>query len=233
MSIFVDSVRKEFSGQVALDDVKLNIPSGQVVGLLGPNGAGKSTLMKLICGYLPADQGKISVCTFDVDTEPLKTKARIGYLPEHNPLPDEMYIREYLQYVAGLYEVENVKERTDEVVKLVGLTPEVHKKISQLSKGFRQRVGLAASIIHRPEVLILDEPTSGLDPNQLVEIRSLIKSIGRERTVMLSTHIMQEVEAMCNRVVLVKKGRIVADDSISAFTSREGGIEEAFKALTS
>lgn len=233
MSIFVDSVRKEFSGQVALDDINLNVPSGQVVGLLGPNGAGKSTLMKLICGYLPADNGKISVCTYDVDSEPLETKARIGYLPEHNPLPDEMYIREYLQYVAGLYSLPNVKARTEEVIKLVGLTPEVHKKISQLSKGYRQRVGLAAAIIHKPEVLILDEPTSGLDPNQLVEIRSLIKSIGEERTVMLSTHIMQEVEAMCGRVVLVKKGCIVADDSISAFTSREGGLEEAFKALTS
>lgn len=233
MSIQVDSVRKEFSGQVALDDINLNVPSGQVVGLLGPNGAGKSTLMKLICGYLPANAGSIKVCTYDVDTEPLQTKARIGYLPEHNPLPDEMYIREYLRYVGGLYNLPNPSARAEEVIKLVGLTPEVNKKISQLSKGYRQRVGLAAAIIHKPEVLILDEPTSGLDPNQLVEIRALIKSIGSSRTVMLSTHIMQEVEAMCGRVVLVKKGRIVADDSISSFTSRPDGLEGAFKALTS
>ena len=233
MSIQVDSVRKEFSGQVALDDINLNVPSGQVVGLLGPNGAGKSTLMKLICGYLPANAGSIKVCTYDVDTDPLQTKARIGYLPEHNPLPDEMYIREYLRYVGGLYNLPNPSARAEEVIKLVGLTPEVHKKISQLSKGYRQRVGLAAAIIHKPEVLILDEPTSGLDPNQLVEIRALIKSIGSSRTVMLSTHIMQEVEAMCGRVVLVKKGRIVADDSISSFTSRPDGLEGSFKALTS
>lgn len=233
MSIAARQVVKEFSGQVALNNVSLDIPSGQVLGLLGPNGAGKSTFMRLVCGYLPPNSGSLSVCGFDVDEDPLETKARIGYLPESNPLPEEMYIREYLRFVAGIYKLDNVTERVEEVIVQVGLTPEVHKKIGQLSKGFRQRVGLAAAIIHKPEVLILDEPTSGLDPNQLVEIRSLIRSIGEERTVMLSTHIMQEVEAMCDRVVMIKKGEIVADEDISKFVKDKGGLEEAFKKLTS
>lgn len=233
MSIAARHVVKEFSGQVALNNVSLEIPSGQVLGLLGPNGAGKSTFMRLVCGYLPPNSGSLSVCGFDVDEDPLETKARIGYLPESNPLPEEMYIREYLRFVAGIYKLDNVTERVEEVIVQVGLTPEVHKKIGQLSKGFRQRVGLAAAIIHKPEVLILDEPTSGLDPNQLVEIRSLIRSIGEERTVMLSTHIMQEVEAMCDRVVMIKKGEIVADEDISKFVKDKGGLEEAFKKLTS
>ena len=233
MSIAARHVVKEFSGQVALNNVSLEIPSGQVLGLLGPNGAGKSTFMRLVCGYLPPNSGSLSVCGFDVDEDPLETKARIGYLPESNPLPEEMYIREYLRFVAGIYKLDNVTERVEEVIVQVGLTPEVHKKICQLSKGFRQRVGLAAAIIHKPEVLILDEPTSGLDPNQLVEIRSLIRSIGEERTVMLSTHIMQEVEAMCDRVVMIKKGEIVADEDISKFVKDKGGLEEAFKKLTS
>ena len=233
MSIAALHVVKEFSGQVALNNVSLEIPSGQVLGLLGPNGAGKSTFMRLVCGYLPPNSGSLSVCGFDVDEDPLETKARIGYLPESNPLPEEMYIREYLRFVAGIYKLDNVTERVEEVIVQVGLTPEVHKKIGQLSKGFRQRVGLAAAIIHKPEVLILDEPTSGLDPNQLVEIRSLIRSIGEERTVMLSTHIMLEVEAMCDRVVMIKKGEIVADEDISKFVKDKGGLEEAFKKLTS
>ena len=203
MSITIDHVTKVFEKQAALSDISLDIPSGQVLGLLGPNGAGKSTLMRLICGYLPPNSGGIKVCGFNVDLQPLETKARIGYLPESNPLPEEMYIREYLKFVAGIYNLKNVDSVVEEVIKKVVLGPEVHKKIGQLSKGYRQRVGLAAAIIHKPDVLILDEPTSGLDPNQLVEIRSFIKSIGRERTVMLSTHIMQEVEAMCDRVVTV------------------------------
>ena len=233
MSIAARHVVKEFSGQLALNNVSLEIPSGQVLGLLGPNGAGKSTFMRLVCGYLPPNSGSLSVCGFDVDEDSLETKARIGYLPESNPLPEEMYIREYLRFVAGIYKLDNVTERVEEVIVQVGLTPEVHKKIGQLSKGFRQRVGLAAAIIHKPAVLILDEPTSGLDPNQLVEIRSLIRSIGEERTVMLSTHIMQEVEAMCDRVVMIKKGEIVADEDISKFVKDKGGLEEAFKKLTS
>ncbi|HIK66918.1 MAG TPA: ATP-binding cassette domain-containing protein [Flavobacteriales bacterium] len=233
MSISVKHATKVFDGQAALNDVSLQIPSGQVLGLLGPNGAGKSTLMRLISGYLPPTSGYIEVCGFDVDKDPIETKKRIGYLPENNPLPEEMYIREYLKFVGGLYNLNQVVDKVREVMDLVGLTPEAHKKIGQLSKGYRQRVGLAASIIHEPEVLILDEPTSGLDPNQLVEIRSLIRNIGKERTVMLSTHIMQEVEAMCDRVVLIRNGEIVADDATSTFTSLEGGLEKAFKELTS
>ena len=233
MSITIDHVTKVFEKQAALSDISLDIPSGQVLGLLGPNGAGKSTLMRLICGYLPPNSGGIKVCGFNVDLQPLETKARIGYLPESNPLPEEMYIREYLKFVAGIYNLKNVDSVVEEVIKKVVLGPEVHKKIAQLSKGYRQRVGLAAAIIHKPDVLILDEPTSGLDPNQLVEIRSFIKSIGRERTVMLSTHIMQEVEAMCDRVVMIKKGKIVADENLEKFVNNKGGLEEAFKKLTS
>ena len=233
MSIHVKHATKVFDGQAALNDVSLKVPSGQVLGLLGPNGAGKSTLMRLISGYLPATSGYVEVCGFDVDSEPLETKKRIGYLPEHNPLPEEMFIREYLSFVGGMYKVNNVAKRVEEVMSLVALEPESSKKISQLSKGYRQRVGLAAAIIHEPEVLILDEPTSGLDPNQLVEVRALIKDIGRERTVLLSTHVMQEVEAMCDRVVLIKNGEIVADEATDVFTSRDGGLEAAFKDLTS
>ena len=233
MSITIDHVTKVFEKQAALSDISLDIPSGQVLGLLGPNGAGKSTLMRLICGYLPPNSGGIKVCGFNVDLQPLETKARIGYLPESNPLPEEMYIREYLKFVAGIYNLKNVDSVVEEVIKKVVLGPEVHKKIGQLSKGYRQRVGLAAAIIHKPDVLILDEPTSGLDPNQLVEIRSFIKSIGRERTVMFSTHIMQEVEAMCDRVVMIKKGKIVADENLEKFVNNKGGLEEAFKKLTS
>ena len=191
MSISVKHATKVFDGQAALNDVSLQIPSGQVLGLLGPNGAGKSTLMRLISGYLPPTSGSIEVCGYDVDTHPIETKKRIGYLPENNPLPEEMYIREYLKFVGGLYKLDNIVEKVKEVMELVGLGPEAHKKIGQLSKGYRQRVGLASSIIHEPQVLILDEPTSGLDPNQLVEIRALIRSIGEDRTVMLSTHVMR------------------------------------------
>ncbi|HIB77257.1 MAG TPA: ATP-binding cassette domain-containing protein [Flavobacteriales bacterium] len=232
MSISVKHATKVFNGQAALNDVSLEVPSGQVLGLLGPNGAGKSTLMRLISGYIPPTSGHLGVSGYDVDTSPLETKKRIGYLPEHNPLPEEMFIREYLQFVGGLYELQNIKAKVDGVMNVVGLMPEANKKIGQLSKGFRQRVGIAAAIIHEPEVLILDEPTSGLDPNQLVEIRSLIKSIGEKRTVMLSTHVMQEVEAMCDRVVMIRKGEIVADESTSVFTNRDGGLEAAFKELT-
>ena len=233
MSINVKHATKVFDGQAALNDVSLKVPSGQVLGLLGPNGAGKSTLMRLISGYLPATSGYVEVCGFDVDSEPLETKKRIGYLPEHNPLPEEMFIREYLSFVGGMYKVNNVAKRVEEVMSLVALELESSKKISQLSKGYRQRVGLAAAIIHEPEVLILDEPTSGLDPNQLVELRALIKNIGHERTVLLSTHVMQEVEAMCDRVVLIKNGEVVADEATDIFTSRDGGLEAAFKDLTS
>jgi ABC-2 type transport system ATP-binding protein len=233
MSINVKHATKIFDGKAAINDVSLKVPSGQVLGLLGPNGAGKSTLMRLISGYLPTTSGYIEVCGFDVDSEPIETKKRIGYLPEHNPLPEEMFIREYLDFVGGMYKVKNITKRVEEIMSLVVLETEAHKKIGHLSKGYRQRVGLAAAIIHEPEVLILDEPTSGLDPNQLIEVRALIKNIGREMTVLLSTHVMQEVEAMCDRVVLIKMGKVIADEPTEIFKNRNGGPEAAFKELTS
>lgn len=232
MSIAVHEVEKRFGEQRALKGVTLRLEKGEVVGLLGPNGAGKSTLMRLVTGYLPPTSGRIEVCGFDVMDEPLETKRRVGYLPEHNPLHEEMYVREYLRFVAGVHGVANRNERVDAVLAEVGLTPEVHKQIGQLSKGYRQRVGLAQALIHDPEVLILDEPTSGLDPNQLVDIRTLIRRLGQDRTVILSTHIMQEVEAMCDRVVLIRLGEIVADASLQSMLKAEGGLEAQFKALT-
>jgi ABC-2 type transport system ATP-binding protein len=232
MSIAVHAVEKRFGDQRALKGVTLRLEKGEVVGLLGPNGAGKSTLMRLVTGYLPPTSGRIEVCGFDVMDEPLETKRRVGYLPEHNPLHEDMYVREYLRFVAGVQGVANRNERVDAVIAEVGLTPEVHKQIGQLSKGYRQRVGLAQALIHDPEVLILDEPTSGLDPNQLVDVRALIRTLGRDRTVILSTHIMQEVEAMCDRVVLIRSGEIVADASLKSMLNAEGGLEAQFKALT-
>ena len=232
MSILVESVEKTFGTQRALKGVSLRCGQGEVVGLLGPNGAGKSTLMRLITGYLPATSGRVEVCGFDVSDAPLETKRRVGYLPERNPVHEEMYVKEYLRFVAGVHGVTNRSERVEEVIAEVGLGPEVHKRIGELSKGYRQRVGLAQALIHNPEVLILDEPTSGLDPNQLVDIRSLIRKLGQDRTVILSTHIMQEVEAMCDRVVLIRLGEIVADAPLQEFVSAEGGLEAQFKALT-
>ena len=232
MSILVESVEKTFGTQRALKGVSLRCERGEVVGLLGPNGAGKSTLMRLITGYLPATSGRVEVCGFDVSDAPLETKRRVGYLPERNPVHEDMYVKEYLRFVAGVHGVTNRAERVEEVIAEVGLGPEVHKRIGELSKGYRQRVGLAQALIHNPEVLILDEPTSGLDPNQLVDIRSLIRKLGQDRTVILSTHIMQEVEAMCDRVVLIRLGEIVADAPLQEFVSAEGGLEAQFKALT-
>ena len=230
MSIVVHEVEKRFGEQRALKGVTLRLEKGEVVGLLGPNGAGKSTLMRLVTGYLPPTSGRIEVYGFDVMDEPLETKRRVGYLPEHNPLHEEMYVREYLRFVAGVHGVANRNVRVDDVLAEVGLTPEVHKQIGQLSKGYRQRVGLAQALIHDPEVLILDEPTSGLDPNQLVDIRALIRRLGQDRTVILSTHIMQEVEAMCDRVIMIKQGRIVEDAPLEDLIAK-GGLEEAFNAL--
>ena len=232
MSILVESVEKTFGTQRALKGVSLRCDRGEVVGLLGPNGAGKSTLMRLITGYLPATSGRVEVCGFDVSDAPLETKRRVGYLPERNPVHEDMYVKEYMRFVAGVHGVANRPERVEEVIAEVGLVPEVHKRIGELSKGYRQRVGLAQALIHNPEVLILDEPTSGLDPNQLVDIRSLIRKLGQDRTVILSTHIMQEVEAMCDRVVLIRLGEIVADAPLQEFVSAEGGLEAQFKALT-
>lgn len=232
MSIVIQNVSKEFGNQRALGGVTLTLNRGEVVGLLGPNGAGKSTLMRIIAGYLPPTSGHVEVCGFDVMDAPLEAKRQVGYLPERNPVYEDMYVREYLQFVAGIHRLKSAKERVSEVILEVGLSPEVHKQIGQLSKGYRQRVGLAQALIHDPEVLILDEPTSGLDPNQLVDIRALIRRLGQERTVILSTHIMQEVEAMCDRVVLIRLGDIVADAPLSKLVASEGGLEAQFKALT-
>lgn len=212
MSIEVKHLFKYYGDQAAVKDVSFTVNSGEIVGFLGPNGAGKSTTMKVITGYIPASSGEVKVCGIPVSVDSLETRKKIGYLPEHNPLYLDMYVKEYLTFVGNIYKVPNVKDRVEEMIKAVGLEVEQFKKIGQLSKGYRQRVGLAQAIIHDPEVLILDEPTSGLDPNQLVEIRELIKKIGKEKTVMLSTHIMQEVEAICDRVIIINKGDIVADD---------------------
>lgn len=231
MSVSVKNVKRMFGQQAALDGVSLDVPSPQVLGLLGPNGAGKSTLMRLIAGYLPPSEGKVEVCGKDVEEHPIDTKKYIGYLPEHNPIHLEMYVREYLDYVAHLYQLPDRKAKVEEVIERVGLPPEAHKLIGQLSKGYRQRVGLAQALIHDPQVLILDEPTSGLDPIQLVDIRNLIKEVGKKRTVILSTHIMQEVEAMCERVVMIHRGQLVADDSVANMSNQPGGLEAAFQSL--
>ena len=212
MSIEVKNLFKYYGEQAAVKDISFNVNNGEIVGFLGPNGAGKSTTMKVITGYISASSGEVKVCGMPVSVDSLDTRQIIGYLPENNPLYLDMYVKEYLAFVANIYKVSNVKDRVSDMVKKVGLEVEQNKKIGALSKGYRQRVGLAQAIIHDPKVLILDEPTSGLDPNQLVEIRELIKTIGKEKTVMLSTHIMQEVEAICDRVVIINKGEIVADD---------------------
>jgi len=212
MSIEVSHLKKQYGAQWALEDVSFSIASGAVVGFLGPNGAGKSTTMKIITGFINATSGSVKVCGWDVQENGLQARRHIGYLPENNPLYSEMYVREYLTFTAGFYGLTNRKQRVNEIIDRVKLTPESDKKIKQLSKGYRQRVGLAQALIHDPEVLILDEPTSGLDPNQLEEIRSLIREIGRHKTVLLSTHIMQEVEAICQRAIIIHKGNIVSDE---------------------
>lgn len=213
MSIEVKEVSKVYGEQKALDQVSFSIGTGEIVGFLGPNGAGKSTMMKIITCYLPQSGGQVTVNGSDVATESMKVREQVGYLPEHNPLYLDMYVREFLTFAAGISGAETL--RVDEMIERTGLTPEKHKKISALSKGYRQRVGLAQALIHDPKVLILDEPTTGLDPNQIVEIRNLIKEIAQDKTIMLSTHIMQEVEAICDRVIIINKGRIVADKPTS------------------
>ncbi|MEX1000534.1 MAG: gliding motility-associated ABC transporter ATP-binding subunit GldA [Crocinitomicaceae bacterium] len=221
MSIAVKNVFKYYGEQAALNDVSFTIHSGEIVGFLGPNGAGKSTMMKIISCFIPASSGEVKVCGLDVEEEAMEVKKKVGYLPENNPLYLDMYVKEYLTFVAGIYKVPHKKERVKEMIALVGLEKEQTKKIGALSKGYRQRVGLAQAIIHDPEVLILDEPTSGLDPNQLVEIRQLIQNIGKTKTVMLSTHIMQEVEAICDRVIIIKDGKIVADKTTTDIQKSE------------
>ena len=212
MSIEVKNVTKIYGEQKALDDVSFSIEPGNIVGFLGPNGAGKSTMMKIITCFLPQTSGSVSVCGYDVIENPIDVKRQVGYLPEHNPLYLDMYVKEYLDFVGGVYKIDNRKARVKEMIDMVGLGIEQNKKIGALSKGYRQRVGLAQAMIHDPKVLILDEPTTGLDPNQLEEIRSLIKNIGRDKTIMLSTHIMQEVEAICDKTIIVNHGKIVANE---------------------
>lgn len=213
MSIEVKNVSKIYGEQKALDNVSFTVEPGQIVGFLGPNGAGKSTMMKIITCFIPQTEGEIKVCGFDVTEQPIDVKKHVGYLPEHNPLYLDMYVKEYLDFTAGVYKIPNKRERIKDMVEMVGLTLEQNKKIGALSKGYRQRVGLAQAMIHNPDVLILDEPTTGLDPNQLEEIRNLIKKIGQEKTIMLSTHIMQEVEAICDKTIIINHGIIVANDS--------------------
>ena len=215
MAIEVKNISKRYGTQKALDDLSFSAGKGSITGFLGPNGAGKSTMMKILTCYLPQSAGSASVCGFDTERESMEVRRRVGYLPEHNPLYTEMYIREFLEFAGGLYKIQHLKKRVDEMIDMTGLGPERHKKIAALSKGYRQRTGLAAALIHNPEVLILDEPTTGLDPNQLVEIRNLIKDLGREKTVLFSTHIMQEVEAVCDRAIIVNRGKMVADELLS------------------
>lgn len=211
MSVVVKNISKRYNNTEVLKSISFELNIGEIVGFLGPNGAGKSTTMKIITGYLQPDFGEIAVCGVDMLKNPIEAKKNIGYLPEHNPLYLDMYVKEYLNFVAGFYKIKSTKTRIDDIIEQTGLTNEFHKKIGQLSKGYRQRVGLAQALIHNPNVLILDEPTTGLDPVQLIEIRNLICNLGKEKTVLLSTHIMQEVKAICNRVLIINKGQIVAD----------------------
>lgn len=227
MSIEVKNITKVYGEQKALDSISFSVNKGEIVGFLGPNGAGKSTLMKILTTYLTADEGEASVNGFDILSQTKQAQQSVGYLPEHNPLYLDLYVREYLEFNADLHKVS--KSKIEEVIQLTGLTPESHKKIGELSKGYRQRVGLATALLHNPEVLILDEPTTGLDPNQLVEIRELIKNIGKDKTVFLSTHIMQEVEAICDRIIIINKGQIVEDASI---TELGKNLEKVFREKT-
>jgi ABC-2 type transport system ATP-binding protein len=211
VSIKVEYISKLYGTQRALDNVSFEVKTGEIVGFLGPNGAGKSTMMKILTCFIPPSAGKASVNGFDVMTQSIDVRKSVGYLPEHNPLYLDMYVKEYLEFIAGLHKINNVQQRIREMIDITGLEVEQHKRIGQLSKGYRQRVGLAQALIHDPQVLILDEPTTGLDPNQLADIRELIKQVGKEKTVMLSTHIMQEVEILCDRVIIINKGKIITD----------------------
>jgi ABC-2 type transport system ATP-binding protein len=222
MSIIVKDITKLYGAQKALDTVSFEIKTGEVVGFLGPNGAGKSTMMKILTCFLPQSSGKASVFGFDVEEQSIDVRRNVGYLPEHNPLYHDMYVKEYLEFICGLHKLKDTSARISRMIDMTGLGLEQKKKIGALSKGYRQRVGLAQALIHEPRVLILDEPTTGLDPNQLVEIRNLIISIGKEKTIMLSTHIMQEVEAVCNRVIIINKGKIVANDQTSKIQKSSG-----------
>lgn len=228
--IEIQNITKIYDVQRALDNVSFTVNKGEIVGLLGPNGAGKSTLMKILTCFIPPTDGEAAICGHSIYDDPLAVRRCIGYLPEHNPLYLDMYVREFLRFTAGIYDIKEADRAVARMIERTGLTPESNKKIGQLSKGYRQRVGLAAAMIHDPEVLILDEPTTGLDPNQLEEIRSVIKEAGKTKVVLLSTHIMQEVEAMCSRAIIINHGRIVSDDSIAHLTSQQ--LTEKFHKLT-
>lgn len=243
MSIVVQNVSKLYGKQWALKNVSFETKKGEIVGFLGPNGAGKSTMMKIITTYIPPTEGDVSVCGFDIWNQSIELRKKIGYLSESNPLYYDMYVREFLEFIAGIHQIKNNKKRVDEVIAMTYLEIEQHKKIGALSRGYKQRVGIAQALIHDPEVLILDEPTTGLDPNQLVEIRELIRKLGKTKTILLSTHIMQEVEAVCDRVIIINQGEIVADAPISELkntvnemikksTKKEYSIEEIFQILT-
>ena len=223
MSIQVTNLTKNYGTQKAVNNISFTIGKGEIVGFLGPNGAGKSTTMKMITGYLAADGGSAAICNEAVDTERLSIKKKIGYLPEANPLYADMFVREYLEFIAGIHQIEAPQNKIEQTIARVGLSLEANKKISQLSKGYKQRVGLAAALIHDPEVLILDEPTAGLDPNQIIEIRELIKTFGKDKTVLFSSHILQEVQAICDRVIIINRGVIVADDSLSNLQKSTNG----------
>lgn len=215
MSIEVVQLIKQYGEQKAVNDISFTINKGEVVGFLGPNGAGKSTTMKIIAGYLTQNAGTVKVCGMDVTKNPIAIKKKIGYLPESNPLYYDMYVKEYLQFIGGVHQIKNLKAQIAKTIELTGLSIEEKKKISQLSKGYKQRVGLAAALIHDPEVLILDEPTSGLDPNQIIEIRNVIKEQGKNKTVLFSSHILQEVQALCDKIIIINKGKIVANDRLN------------------
>ena len=231
MSIEIKDLVKIYGEQKAVDGISFKVGKGEIVGFLGPNGAGKSTTMKIITGYLGQDSGEVSVCGIPVKERPLDTRKKIGYLPEANPLYPDMYVREYLDFIAGVHAVQNKKQKIESVISTVGLTPEGKKKLGQLSKGYKQRVGLAAALLHEPEVLILDEPTSGLDPNQIIEIRDTIRKLGKDRAVLFSSHILQEVEALCDRVIIINKGRLIADSPLDKLRleRRSNSVRVAFK----
>lgn len=234
MGIQVESLSKSYGQQAAVDKISFKVESGTILGFLGPNGAGKSTTMKILAGYLPQSSGSAKICGFDTLSDSLNVRKRIGYLSESNALYHEMYVKEFLSFIADIHHIKDKKARIEEVILLTGLSLEQNKKIGELSKGFKQRVGIAQAIIHDPEVLILDEPTSGLDPNQLIEIRSLIRKLGETKTIVFSTHIMQEVEAICSQVIIINKGKIVANDSITNLLAQhqEKSIEPIFVKLT-
>lgn len=234
MSLKIQNLVKIYGVQSAVNDISFEVNQGEIVGFLGPNGAGKSTTMKIATCYLAATSGLVEVCGYDVQKNAMEVRRNIGYLPEHNPLYLEMYVKEFLEFIGGLYKIKGqfLQNRITEVIDLVGLNLEQKKKIGQLSKGYRQRVGLAQALIHDPKVLILDEPTTGLDPNQLAEIRAVIRNIGKEKTVVFSTHIMQEVEAICDRVVIINHGKIVNDSTLSALKTSGKSMEEVFRSLT-